>query len=189
MSSSTTSTLANAKKPTGPPTELKFFLFSDPAEAKSRDNKRLVRSHVALTSHAKTRHARACQRELTPRNSQDPKLEDDLQADDNELFISSIGEILPCSTLSASTTPFSVATQISFSLQPMTLLNLGIQDPFQPFLQHLSHWEQFLFNHCKLHMCLLVPFKRSSKIDNSKPQMLPSLSPADTTHATILTIL
>lgn len=167
MSSSTASTLANAKKPNGPPTELKFFLFSDPAEAKSRDNKRLVRSHVALMSHAKTRHARACQPEMTPRNSQDPELEDGSQANDNELFMSSIGEMLPCSTASASTTSCSVATQISFS-HPMTLLNPGTQDPFQPFLQNLSYWEQFLFNHCKLHMSSLNPFKGLSRIDNNK---------------------
>lgn len=148
MSSSTTATLDDAKKPTDPPTELKFFLFSDPAEAKSRDNKRLVRSHVALTSHAKTRHARASQHEMAPRKSEEPELEDGLQTDDDEM--------LHRSTPSTSMTSFSVAAQISrgdFSSQPKTLLDPGTQDRFQPFLQHLSHWEQFLFDHCKLLAC------------------------------------
>lgn len=38
--------------------ELQFFLYSDPAEAKRPDNKKLVRVHVARISHAKTRKAR-----------------------------------------------------------------------------------------------------------------------------------
>lgn len=42
-----------------PQTELKFFMFSDPAEARSPSNKKLVRSHVARTSHAKSRRARS----------------------------------------------------------------------------------------------------------------------------------
>ncbi|KAG8156610.1 hypothetical protein KVR01_013561 [Diaporthe batatas] len=38
--------------------QLKFFLYSDPEEAKKPDNKRQVRIHVARNSHAKTRNAR-----------------------------------------------------------------------------------------------------------------------------------
>lgn len=52
-----------------PPTELKFFMFSDPAETRTADNKKLVRSHVARTSHAKSRHARNSKRgQAQPRN-------------------------------------------------------------------------------------------------------------------------
>ncbi|POS73056.1 hypothetical protein DHEL01_v208546 [Diaporthe helianthi] len=45
---------------TNPPTrpQFKFFLYSDPADAKKPDNKRQVRIHVARNSHAKTRKAR-----------------------------------------------------------------------------------------------------------------------------------
>ncbi|PSR92299.1 hypothetical protein BD289DRAFT_429176 [Coniella lustricola] len=41
-----------------PASELRFFMYSDPAQAKSADNKKLVRSHVARASHAKSRRER-----------------------------------------------------------------------------------------------------------------------------------
>ncbi|ROV92987.1 hypothetical protein VMCG_09004 [Cytospora schulzeri] len=158
MSSRTTATQDLTKEPTctDPPTELKFFLFSDPAEAKSRDNKRLVRSHVARTSHAKTRHARAGQREVAPRSSQEPVLEEDSHKDRDGMGFSSFRESLPHPTPSTSMASSSVAydSPIDFTSQPMALLDPGRQHQFLPFLQQLSQWEQFLFNH---YVTVLIP--------------------------------
>lgn len=43
--------------------ELKFCMISNPAEAKTARNKRIVRSHVARTAHAKNRYEKSIQRD------------------------------------------------------------------------------------------------------------------------------
>ncbi|KUI65842.1 hypothetical protein VM1G_02332 [Cytospora mali] len=157
MSPSTTATQDDADKPAVPPTELKFFLFSDPTEAKSRDNKRLVRSHVARTSHARSRHARASQRDVAQKH----EWGEDLLADDEEPTISSVGEQSSSPASSTSLASSSTAPQNSPSnlpSNPPTLINSGAQDQLQAFVQHLSPWEQFLFDH---YVTVLIPSRHN----------------------------
>ncbi|KUI57797.1 hypothetical protein VP1G_05078 [Cytospora mali] len=165
MPSSTTATQDDAEKPVVPPTELKFFLFSDPTEAKSRDNKRLVRSHVARTSHARSRHARARQRDLGHKH----KWGEDQLADDEELITSPVGEQPSSSTSSTSLASSSTAPQKSpsnLSSNPPTLIDSGTKERFQAFVQHLSPWEQFLFDH---YVTVLIPSRHNPCDHSSHP--------------------
>lgn len=185
MSSSSTTSQDDAKRPTNPPTELKFFLFSDPSAAKSRDNKRLVRSHVARTSHAKSRHAREIEREMTLGKPQESEPGDELLAAGEELVPSSVGQALPSPTSTSMPSSW-IASQnspVDFPTHPLALVDPGIRDQIQASVQQLSPWEQFLFDHCTSITCF-VPRSRPSQIaDKGKLQLSPSLSPADMTPA------
>ncbi|KAL2284729.1 hypothetical protein FJTKL_08809 [Diaporthe vaccinii] len=124
--------------------ELKFFLYSDPAEAKTPDNKRLVRVHVARNSHAKTRNART----RTPNRHQAHGEEDYLQAHSNELDAQVVSRTPSPSIPSGSqSSPYPPeVSELDLSL-PSPSFQLPSGGPAQGLLQGLSPDERFLLDH------------------------------------------
>lgn len=136
-----------------PPTELKFFFMSDPAEAKTPNNKKLVRSHVARTSHAKYRHARSMQREKTvpddvgnsarvSRGNGQEAVEDGQRYPDEEVLSSSM-PLLSASSPS-SQTPLGGLQTIPSGVD----LDGSSRGATKSVIRHLSPWERFLVDHC-----------------------------------------
>lgn len=127
--------------------ELKFFLYSDPAEAKTPDNKRLVRVHVARNSHAKTRNSRT----NTANTYQARGEEDYLQAQGNELDAQSVSRASSPSIPSASrSSPYPPGIfELDPSLPRSPLAWLPSEGPAQSLVQGLSPEEHFLLDHCE----------------------------------------
>lgn len=139
-------TLETTKMPTNTRPELKFFLYSDPAEAKSPDNKRLVRVHVARNSHAKTRNARTS----TSNEPQAHGEEDYRQAHRNELDAQVVLRT-PSPSIASGSEP-SPSPQGVFELDPSLpnpLVQLPSGGPAQGLIQGLSPDERFLLDHCE----------------------------------------
>lgn len=128
--------------------ELKFFLYSDPAEAKTPDNKRLVRVHVARNSHAKTRNTRN-NTAMTYQAHGDGG-EDYLQAEGNEFDAQLVSQESSPSIPSASrSSPYPPGMfELDPSL-PSSLAWLPSEDPAQSLIQGLSKDEKFLLDHCE----------------------------------------
>lgn len=126
--------------------ELKFFLYSDPADAKTPDNKKLVRVHVARNSHAKTRNAR----NSTTMRYQERGEEDYLQAQGNELDAQLVSQESSLSIPSSSqSSPYPPGMfELDPSL-PSSLTWLPSKDPAQNLVQGLSTDEKFLLDHCE----------------------------------------
>lgn len=128
--------------------ELQFFLYSDPAEAKRPDNKRLVRVHVARNSHAKTRSART----RASRTCQARGEEDCLQARGNDpgsqVVSRASSPSIPSASRSSPHPPGVFGLDPSL---PCSLAWLPPSGPVQPLFQGLSPEEQFLLDHCEYH--------------------------------------
>lgn len=139
-------TLDTTEMSTNTRPELKFFLYSDPAEAKTPDNKRLVRVHVARNSHAKTRNART----RTPNGHQAHGEEEYLQADSNELDARVVSRTpspsIPSGSQSSPHPP--EVSDLDPSL-PSPSLQLPSGGPAQGLIQGLSPDERFLLDHCE----------------------------------------
>lgn len=136
--------------------ELKFFLYSDPAEAKKPDNKRLVRVHVARNSHAKTRNARTTTPSKTsPARGGEECLQ--LQAHGSELDGELVGRALspsiPSEIRSSPYPPgmFILDPALSGPSRPSPLAWLPSEEPARSLVQGLSQEEQLLLDHCKSH--------------------------------------
>lgn len=134
--------------PTNTNPELKFFLYSDPADAKTPDNKKLVRVHVARNSHAKTRNAR----NNTEITYQARGEENHLQAQGNELDAQLVSrESSPSMPSASRSSPYPPGMfELDPSL-PRSLAWLPSEDPAQNLVQGLSTDEKFLLDHCEWH--------------------------------------
>lgn len=139
-------TLEKAKMSTNTQPELKFFLYSDPAEAKSPDNKRLVRVHVARNSHAKTRNART----RTSNQHQAHGEEDYLQGHSNELDAQVVSRTPSPSIPSGSqSSPDPLGVFEPATSLPSPLVQLPSGGPAQRLVQGLSPDDRFLLDHCE----------------------------------------
>lgn len=132
--------------PTNTNPELKFFLYSDPAEAKTPDNKKLVRVHVARNSHAKTRNAR----NNTTIRYQERGEEEYLQAQGNELDTQLVNrESSPSMPSASRSSPYPPGMfELDPSL-PSSLAWIPSEDRAQNLVQGLSTDEKFLLDHCE----------------------------------------
>lgn len=135
--------------------ELKFFLYSDPEEAKKPDNKRLVRVHVARNSHAKTRNARNKPTNTYQTRGEEQRLQ--LQAHGGELDGQVASQASSPSISSGSRTSpypagmFVVDPSLPKPSFPSPLAWLPAEGPARERVQGLSPEEQFLLDHCKSH--------------------------------------
>lgn len=124
-----------------PQPELKFFMISDPAEAKTPGNKKLVRSHVARTSHAKSRHARSSGRESKAAGSSAQGAMAGMQSGYHT------------STEHSRVDPSSSGMYQTYSNpQPSSSFgstSYGYQGPPASFGGQLSQWDQYLLDYCK----------------------------------------
>lgn len=136
--------------------ELKFFLYSDPEEAKKPDNKRLVRVHVARNSHAKTRNARNKPTNTFQTRGEEQCLQ--LQAHCGELDGQVVNSQASSPSISSSsrTSPyppgmFVVDPSLPKPSFPSPLAWLPSEGPARDRVQGLSPEEQFLLDHCESH--------------------------------------
>lgn len=133
--------------------ELKFFLYSDPEEAKKPDNKRLVRVHVARISHAKTRNARTQTSRIYPTRGEEECLQ--LRAPGSELdglvINRALSTSMPSEIHSSPYPPgmFVVDPALSGPSHTTPLAWLPSEGPARALAQGLSQEEQFLLDHCK----------------------------------------
>lgn len=213
-SSSSTSHQAAVGPPAprpAPPTELKFFMISDPAEARTPGNKKLVRSHVARTSHAKSRHARGRREDKTARCSPGPGLRrattplrgqplvvvDSMECfqhdGEGQLVTDAIGTTLGSSVLSSSLVPSPYSSTSLLETPQRSLLGVPGQQCLTA--EPLGQWEQYLLDYCKfvLPKRLILPDFHIIAATNKQiyspqapdyPQISTSSSPSGTTHAT-----
>lgn len=130
-----------------PPPELKFFMFSDPAEARSASNKKLVRSHVARTSHAKSRRAQSDNVAASSSSQgglEHVQYEYEAEAPENSM----------AGPLSSSSWDSSTSYQGSFTMPEPQFASAGYQSygsqgPANYAPTQLSSDEQYLLDHCE----------------------------------------
>ncbi|KAF3762800.1 hypothetical protein M406DRAFT_72789 [Cryphonectria parasitica EP155] len=143
-----------------PGPELKFFMYSDPAEAKTADNKKLVRSHVARTSHAKSRRSR----EAGEGSSKDPQSSGYFQPEHLAYYddVGGDGQI-ESSLYSASSSsvtyqrPTGSATQ-GYSSYSSSFSYSAQVPQSSAFTGQLSSWEQYLLDH---YITILIPSRHN----------------------------
>ncbi|KAJ9139216.1 hypothetical protein NKR23_g8111 [Pleurostoma richardsiae] len=136
------------------PSELRFFMFSDPAETKTARSKRLVRSHVARASHAKHRQAQpATCRKVSARSGIRPATANRTQIVGKESMQDG------GTAAEASTTLEHVQADRELVLPRVkSPLGQGRVDPFECFARRLFPIEHSLVDH---YIRVLVPSRHN----------------------------
>lgn len=136
-----------------PGPELKFFMISNPAEAKTPSNKKLVRSHVARTSHAKSRHAKSSGRDFKGAESSAQAAMDNMQLEFDTMTADYAIDPALGSAPSSSSSAVTYQTQLSPQTASFSSTNYGNHGAPTSFIGQLSPWEQYLLDHCKSNHC------------------------------------
>ncbi|KAJ0120646.1 hypothetical protein J7T55_015377 [Diaporthe amygdali] len=152
--------------------ELKFFLYSDPAEAKTADNKRLVRVHVARNSHAKTRSART----RASRGEQADCLRSRSHEPIRQVVSRTSSPSLPSTTPTSPDLSSDLDLETSLS-RPFNWLPSGAQA--QSLVQGLSSLEQSLLDH---YVTVQIPTWQSRYEYPNNPMDLPRFRHGMRTH-------
>lgn len=143
--------------------QFKFFLYSDPEEAKKPDNKRQVRIHVARNSHAKTRNARTKTARPCPARGQDECPQDQAHGSRSGGQVAHrYWSLLPPISPGLRSSPYPPGVMVFDSTLPTPshssiLAWVPYTGPARGLLQELSPEEQFLLDHCKLCLSLMKP--------------------------------